>query len=342
MGKLIAIVLLLGGFAAAQQLVRVDPDCPVGGAGFMFSAAGQTGPGPTGFFDNRQAGCSNWTVTYSQVAAGALQIEIQGAENVGGAPGAWTTFVGGTVIVIQGANPSTTTPSGIIQVAGYKPFMRVLSDSQSANLVGFLFGARNSAAAGATPVTAPCPGTAATPCVVDGPDAPGAVSTKNPVQVAGFDGTDVRAIATDASGRSVVAPQAADGAAAGNSFPQGARDDASNMLSYHVGTDQADVTLSAGTDVKIVAGVAAKQVYVYHLSFSGDSSQAITIRQGTTVSTPCDTTTVVLAGPYQNLQGLALDFNPFDPLKTTVAASDVCLHFGGSVTTGGLVKYAQY
>lgn len=51
--------------------------------------------------------------------------------------------------------------------------------------------------------------------VVSGPDAPGAASTKNPVQVAGNDGTDVRAIATDTSGDTKVTGLGTAGSAAG-------------------------------------------------------------------------------------------------------------------------------
>jgi len=76
-----------------------------------------------------------------------------------------------------------------------------------------------------TGVTSPCPGTAATPCVVDGPDATGAAPTHAPVLNAGFDGSFVRIMLTDVNGRQVMVGPVADGAtAAGNPVQTGGVD----------------------------------------------------------------------------------------------------------------------
>jgi hypothetical protein len=100
------------------------------------------GPGATSIvIDNRQTGLNNWILTYDQIGAGALQIVLQSAPNVGGVPGTWVTFAG---TVITGSNPSTATPSGSICIVGYQPFIRVLSVSQSALIVGLLAGFRTS------------------------------------------------------------------------------------------------------------------------------------------------------------------------------------------------------
>ena len=104
------------------------------------------------------------------------------------------------------------------------------------------------------------------PCVVIGPDAPGAAPTQDPVQAAGFDGTDVRRILTDSSGRTVVTPQAAVGAAAGNPFPTGYRDDSGNVQANYGFPDQATVTVSATTGAVLVSGVrSAKENIHWHL-----------------------------------------------------------------------------
>lgn len=63
------------------------------------------------------------------------------------------------------------------------------------------------------------------PCVVAGPNASGAVSTQNPVQIAGNDGTDVRSISTDAAGETIPANAStanADAISNTNSSPTGA------------------------------------------------------------------------------------------------------------------------
>lgn len=51
---------------------------------------------------------------------------------------------------------------------------------------------------------ATCPGTAATPCIVAGPDTPGAAPTQNPVQFSLYDGANVRRVLGDSAGRLIV------------------------------------------------------------------------------------------------------------------------------------------
>jgi len=105
-------------------------------------------------------------------------------------------------------------------------------------------------------------------------------------------------------------------------------------------TNQAVITLAAGTDVVIVTGVAATNVRICSLSFSGPTTADVTIRQGT--GTTCGTNTATIAGVYGSVTSLAFDFQPTAALRTTVAARDVCLHFSTSVTVGGVVIYAQF
>ena len=176
--------------------------------------------------------------------------------------------------------------------------------------------------------------------MVIGPDAPGAASTQDPVQVAGNDGASVRAIKTDTAGDTLIAGGAAPGAAAKNPVTIGFRDDSGNAQAAFGFPDEAQVTLSAGTDVVIVAGTVAKLTYVGHLSFSTDSAQTMTIREGT--GTTCGTSTVILFGPYPTLATIALDFSPAGGLHTKVTGDDLCLHFGASVTAGGGVVYGVH
>ena len=180
------------------------------------------------------------------------------------------------------------------------------------------------------------------PCVVIGPDAPGAAPTQDPVQAAGFDGTDVRRILTDSSGRTVVTPQAAVGAAAGNPFPGGFRDDSGNVQANYGFPDQATVTIAAGTDAVIATGAMGKKTYIGTLVFSLDSAQSVTIRQGTTSSTPCDTGTATIIGPLPATTTVALDPNTQGPFHTTTNANDLCIHLGGSATVGGGLTYGQH
>ncbi len=166
--------------------------------------------------------------------------------------------------------------------------------------------------------------------------------TQAPVLTAGIDGTNVRTLLTDTSGRPVVTTQAAVGAAAGNPFPVGSRDDSNNVLATHSCPDQAAFNVSAGTDVTIVSGAMGKTTYICHVDFAAGTSSNMTIRQGTLVTTPCDTSTAALSGAYQGVVSFADDYNSLAPLHTTSTGVDVCLHFSGSVTAGGYVTYAQY
>jgi hypothetical protein len=203
-------------------------------------------------------------------------------------------------------------------------------------------------------VTTTSGGGCTAPCVVVGKDASGAVPTGSPVLVAGSDGTDVRTLSTDntgklnvnatftPSGTQHVDGSAAVGAAAGNPVTLGTRDDSNNALATHSCPDQAAITLSAGTDVTIISGAMGKTVYICHVDLASNASANMTIRQGTQMTTPCDTSTTALSGAYQNVVTFADDYTPWAPIHTTATALDVCLHFSTSVTIGGWVSYAQY
>ena len=105
-------------------------------------------------------------------------------------------------------------------------------------------------------------------------------------------------------------------------------------------TNQAVVTISAGTDAVIVAGVAATNVRICHIDFASDTQATFTIRQGTGAT--CGTNTATLAGPYPSITNLAMDYLAVAALRTTVAARDVCIHSSASATIGGVVIYAQF
>jgi hypothetical protein len=131
------------------------------------------------------------------------------------------------------------------------------------------------------------------------------------------------------------------GSAAAAPVTTGLENDAGNVVADHNFPNQADVTGSAVTAIKVVAGSAGKLIYVGHFSISLAAGTTVSIVQGTTSSTPCDTSAGTLAGPYQNTVALALDFTRDDPLTTTTTGDDLCLSFGASSTGGGLIKYSQ-
>jgi hypothetical protein len=173
--------------------------------------------------------------------------------------------------------------------------------------------------------------------------------------VSGWDGTLLRTLKTDTAGQPIPANAStadADGVSNTVAAPTGAAGgnlylrtrpqlfDGTTWNREYTCNNRTPITLAAGTDVVIATGVAAKQVRICHVSFSSNTGADVTFRQGT--GTTCSTATVALTGAYVSLLTTALDFGPFSSLTTSVAASDVCLHFSAAVTTGGVAIYAQF
>ena len=267
---------------------------------------------------------------YNYSGGGTFSVELDCAPDMTTAGGAPTpgSFAACTNVV-TGNNPSTTPAYGYMTFVGYTPWLQLnVTAISSGNLtvVAVAFDPADPESGGGS--GGGCTGTAATPCIVAGPNASGAAPTKNPVLVAGQDGTDVRTVLTDSSGRPNVNLFGFNGTAA------------SQILAN---TTAAAISLSAGTDVVIVSGVSAKTTYILKMDVAWNNSANVTIQQGTTSSTPCDTSTVALTGAYQNLLGLSEDYNSnFSLLKTSSTNLDICLHFSTAVTAGGQVFYAQF
>jgi len=105
-------------------------------------------------------------------------------------------------------------------------------------------------------------------------------------------------------------------------------------------TNRTNITLSAGTDVVIATGVAAENVRLCMLVFSGATVADFTIRQGT--GTTCLTNTLDLGGIGQ-VAGAVLDLKSDDAaMTTTIQARDMCLHVSTSVTVLGYALYANF
>ncbi len=337
-----ALFLFLGNTVMkAQGPTPVPPDCVIFISNWHANQSSAA-------FPNYYNGCVNWTMAVNPAATvTGMTMTFQSAPtatNVGTAvPGAWVTYAG---TVDTGANPivslmgeTTTFSNGTVEI----PFVRVTLTGYTGtgNINGVIYGYKTGyVGSGGGGGGSGCVGTVGTPCVVDGPTASGSPPVTPPVLTAGQDGTNLRTIKTDTAGDTEVVGNAAVGAAAGNPVTTGARDDSGNALADYAFPDQNAISLITGTDVVIVTGVSATKTYVGHLIVSADSTQTITIQQGT--GTTCLTNTVVLAGPFQSLIGVALDFDSKGGLHTTVNARDLCVHFGASVTAGGYVAYGTH
>lgn len=167
---------------------------------FSINAAGTTNSAP---FDNRSNGCDYWTMVYQADTVTTITLTVQSAPGASVA-GTWVTFNG---TVVTGINPNTSTVGAQTILSGFNSWIRVRAVITSAGtplvngvLYGYHSGYNNSTSAG-------CPGTAATPCAVDGPTPAGSAPTTAPVLVAGQDGApgNIRTIKTDANGSPIPA-----------------------------------------------------------------------------------------------------------------------------------------
>lgn len=322
------------------------PDC--GPVAINFNATGQA----TTPIDNRQSGCIFWVVQYENVGFSALTVTFQQATgNV--TAGAFGTYTG---TVVSGAVAATNTTGLVSTFANgtvNSQWLRVtLTGTMGTGTVtGTLYGYKTGTPGSSSgPPSAGCPN----PCPVDGPTAAGSPPTTPPVLQAGIDGTNIRTVRTDTNGReepAFVAATLADGATNTPQIPAAGAAQMNNVERPYAFnsatwdrqffcTLQTPFTLSAATDVVIAAGVSSTTIKLCHIDFANDSSQTVLIRQGTGVT--CGSNTASLAGTYAAAIAFAMDYQPTAALHSTVAARDVCLHFGAAVTGGGVAIYAQY
>jgi hypothetical protein len=393
-------LLMLGGFLALAGAAHAQNyDCRIL---FSINVSGTSTPVPG--FDNRSNGCDFWTLVYQAEGVSALTLTVQSAPGAS-APGAWVTFVG---TVQSGINPNTSTTGAQTLLVGFNSFIRVnatFTASGTPLINGVLYGYHS----GFSPTGGGgCPGTAAIPCAVDGPDAAGAAPTKAPVLTAGQDGAPgaVRVIKTDAAGELIPSnASSADADAISNtqSTATGAggilylrvfnkvfngtswdrmvgnttgvplanaslagADGVSNTVAspstvggvqlyarmfpyiFNGSTNdrqfscpnQAQISITAGTDVVIVSGVASTFTHICHISFSGSTTVDATIRQGT--GSTCGTNTATLV-TYSQITQIAMDYHADGAaLTTTVQARDTCLHLSASATVNGVAFYATF
>lgn len=195
-----------------------------------------TSAASSGVFNNLTRGCTDWTVTFNSTGFTGLTFTVQTAPNNSGSPGAWSTFTPAT-----GSNPSTATTQASATFSGYFPFVRVTLSglTGSGTVTGLLYGTWTAAGGSSS---AGCPD----PCPVEGVNAAGTPSTAPPVQVAGNDGTNVRAIRTNASGDTQAVGPGASGAALSGAPVRVGLSDTTNTQNWLTASSLADAGTAAG------------------------------------------------------------------------------------------------
>jgi hypothetical protein len=138
-------VLLTPVLSQAQATTRL-PDCTMTlrtpGLAVMNAV------GTSGLFDNRSAGCTEWTLTYTTYGWTAPTFEIVDAPNNNNSAGTAVAFEGSYLNGIT--QPVSGGSSGTISVVGYYPYMgvSVVSKSGTGFMEGTFYGFRNDASIG--------------------------------------------------------------------------------------------------------------------------------------------------------------------------------------------------
>jgi len=324
-------------------------------------------PSATGF-DNRTLGCQSWTFMYQANATSGSFTNINFQSTNGAvSPG---TFVAWPGTVATGINPNTNQNNAITTfTTGCVSGMACTTDNSWVRLLitrgsfvgritGVLYGYKTGYSGGGGGLSGGCLGTAATPCVVDGPTAAGAAPTTPPVLVAGQDGApgSIRTVKTDASGQQIPSNASfagADGVSNTQLSPTGAGGVQlyTRILPYIFGGTtndrqfaclfQAVAVVAPGTTGVIITGTMGKTTKICHMHMSTTATgSTLTITSGTGVT--CGTGTATIDAYVAGVTSLAMDYTPLSPLKASAAGDDVCYTFSpGNITADITVIYAQ-
>jgi len=222
------ILLLLLGYLLMAGVVRLahgqqrypatalQPDCVQ-----FFQLASVTDGGS---FDNRQVGCTTWTVAYQSTGFTVISLQFESAPpGTDTTPGAFVAFAG---TLVSGINPNTAITQASSQFSGYFPWVRINATALTGAGVirGLLYGYRQPNVASVA-----ISGNVA----VVGPTAAGAASTTNPVQVGVIDTTgNVVKLVGNANGLFVQGRSAAGSIPVNNPTPIGGLDNGGTLRSF--------------------------------------------------------------------------------------------------------------
>jgi hypothetical protein len=347
----ILILLMLSAGLAFGQAEPIAPDC--GPWYFQTSAAGSSTVVLNGAGDNRFQGCSNWTVRYASTGFTGLTLTFQSAPG-STAIGTWVTFAGTTE---TGGNPMTNTVGAESTFSnpttGAISFVRLtLSGLTGSGTVSAMFyGYREWPTGGGG-------GSGCTnPCVVIGPEAPGAPATEDPVQVSGVDPSgDVTRILLDAAGRTpptLASVAGADGVSNTVATPTteaGAQlynrifpywfNGTTNDRQFSC-TNTLPVSVAATGPTEVIPLTAGQTIRVCNFTVSVDTGGALDVSFVYGTGADCGTGTTTIAGPYDQITSFGPTFTAQAPL-TIPAGNALCLTNSAATALTGVVIYAKF
>lgn len=323
------------------------------------SATGRYQPSQTGY-DNRQTGCTNWSVVYTSTGYSVISLRFESAPSLSntppGTPGTYVAYAGTTA---SGINPNTAITSAASTFSGYTPWIRLAANTLTGTgrIVGVLIGTLPISSSGGSASTgSPCPGTVGTPCVVVGPTDTGNPATTAPVQVSGVDPVSgaVTPFLLTLLGKQIVvssASSAADGQAniafmaqensPGGDVPLGVANWNFRGASWDksfVCANQATLTITDATRTQLIALSGLTTIRVCHIHVTTTAPETITISRGT--GSACGTGTAVIDS-YLATQSLAMDFQPTAALRTA-AGDALCVTQSAVQNLVVTVVYAQF
>ena len=256
-------------------------------------------------FNNINPRYNAWTLMYNYSGSGTFSIELDCAPDATTAGGTPTAGVFVTCSnTVTGTNPSTTPNYGYITFVGYTPWLKIkLGSISSGNMTALAVGF--TAADPEAVSSSGCAGTAATPCIVAGPNATGVAPTKNPVQTAGYDG-------------------------------------AGNVVPIVLCTTSAVVNISSMGETQIIALSSGKTIRVCNVDLSFPTPAAFNLQVDYGTGTNCATGTGHLTGIYTFNSAVLGFFDDPGALAPLVppASNAVCLNLSAAVTVQGTVSYA--
>lgn len=326
------LFILLSPFLIAQTNVKTVPDCTIGNVVLTASSNSSA-------FDNRTISsnvgipCTQWVLDYYTTNGGTITgtgVQLQVAGDSSGSPGSFSV-AGSSVTAPSGRIKFTGaagTPVAGVATNGYYPWVRISMATGTATVNASLLGWRDDQASiggGGGSGGSGCTGTSATPCIVAGPDANGAVSTQPPVQVAGNDGTDVRSLSTDASGRAITSTIGTGG---------------TPLPSQSCPLSAVFTSTTAGETV-IIAASGSNKVRVCEMDVTPDNAgDAVNFEIDYGTGAACVTAPTQLSALYSNVIAFSNAWaGPQGPLITP-ASQAVCFKQTSSVPVHGMVIYA--
>lgn len=356
--KTFILGLVLIACTSVANVANAQPVQPASGVAkcyipFYITVTGAHAPGNTvaasNGFDNRQDGCSNWILYYSNVGFATVSLLVESAPSAANnVHGTYVAFAG---TVVTGANPSTsTTQCGIncLTMTGYYPYVRMTATlTGSGAVVGVLLG-DPTPASNISPITATVTGiidenlkqiNGTTVSQGNGVAGLGTIRVtvaSDNTNIPTVNGATSTALA-DALSNTANLPTF--GSAAGTERELPFKFNGASWDRDFICTNQASFNLSGSGNTQIIAASGSTTVRICHISFSTTASEDIKITQGT--GSNCGSGTADVTGLYKSVLGLALDFSPTAALRGS-ASQAICINQSLANATGGVVVYAQY